>query len=285
MKNLATASRILIACLSSVYVTACLQLDPAASERMAIGASSSVTGVSSVPSEVGRSTYPSSVDSALRNPRRLSADRAQDKRRKAAKVLEFFGVETGMTVLDLYSGGGYYTELLSYIVGPRGRVVAHNNTSFLSMARDELAVRYANGRLENVEPLLAENNKLRLPPNEFDVIIMIKSYHDVYFVSEDESWVKIDRPKLLHEIFVALKHGGVLGIVDHAADPGTPAEVGGQLHRIDPALVKRDMAAAGFRFDGELDILRDPADDRSQSVFAPLVRGWTDRAVLRFRKP
>jgi len=282
MNGFILAWRTLVACLSAVVVTACIQLDPVASERMAIGAAAPVTVGAS---EQLEAVPPSRINRAIRNPARLPADLEQDERRRTADVLAFFGVEPGMMVLDLYSGGGYYAELLSYIVGPTGRVVAHNNTPHLKLAKDELAVRYANGRLDNVERLVAENNQLDLTPNMFDVILMIKSYHDVYLVNEDLGWVKIDRPRLLREIFTALKSGGVLGIVDHAANPGALPETGGTLHRIDPSVIQHDMEVAGFVFGGAIDILRNPADDRSQVVFAPSVRNRTDRVVLRFRKP
>jgi len=276
------AVRIGSVCLAAVAVAACLQLDPVASERLATG----VVAPSTVGSaDMLESGSPSRIEAAMRHPARLAADREQDERRKATDVLRFFGIKPGMVVLDMYSGGGYYAELLSYIVGSSGRVVAHNNSPYLAFAKGELAERYEEGRLDNVEQLIAENNQLELTPNVFDAVIMIKSYHDVYFVSEDEGWVAIDRAGLLSEIFRALKPGGVLGIVDHAAEPGAQPETGGTLHRIAPAVIKRDMAAAGFIFDGESDILRNPADDRSQTIFAPSVQGRTDRVVLRFRKP
>jgi len=282
MKTVMSFWRISFVCLLAVTVVACLQLDPVASERMATGVAAPSTLSSSDTVESASRTI---INSALQRPSRLAIDRTQDRRRKAAEVLDFFGIRPGMVVLDLYSGGGYYSELLSYIVGPTGRVVAHNNALYLARDKDELAVRYANGRLRNVERIVAENNELKLAPDTFDAIIMIKAYHDVYYVNEKAGWEKIDRRKLLHELFTALKHGGVLGIVDHVAAAGSPPETGGTLHRIDPALIKRDMAEAGFRFDGESNILRNPADDHSQTVFAPTVRGRTDRAVLRFRKP
>jgi len=292
MNNFIPAWRISVICLSAVMAAACIQLDPLASERMATGAAAPSTIGStdrlepiSPPPLPSSSDSPSAIDSAISHPARLQVDREQDQRRKAAEVLGFFGIRPGMVVLDLYSGGGYYTELLSYIVGPAGRIVAHNNTPYLMFAKDELAARYEDGRLNNVEQIVAENNQLELEAEVFDAIIMIKSYHDVYFVSKDMGWVEIDRPGLLREIFTALKPGGVLGIVDHAADPGTPPESGGMLHRIDPAVIRHDMEAAGFRFDGAIDILRNPADDRSQVVFSPSVQGQTDRVVLRFRKP
>jgi len=274
--------RISVVCLSAAVAVACVQLDPVASERMATGAASASTITSS---DTLEPVSPSLIDRAIRNPARPPVDREQDERRKAAEVLAFFGIEPGMVVLDLYSGGGYYAELLSYIVGSTGRVVAHNNTPYLSFAEDQLATRYSDGRLGNVEQLVAENNQLELAANVFDAIIMIKAFHDIYLVSEDMGWEEIDRGELLRQIFTALKSGGVLGIVDHAAEPGAQPETGGTLHRIDPAVIKRDLKAAGFRFDAEIDILRNPADDRSQVVFAPSVRDRTDRVVLRFRKP
>ena len=61
---------------------------------------------------------------------RTDADRERDAGRKPAEVLEFFAIEPGMSILDMFSGGGYYTELLSHVVGPEGRVVAHTNSAY-----------------------------------------------------------------------------------------------------------------------------------------------------------
>jgi len=225
------------------------------------------------------------VLAAVSNPARPAADRVRDEPRQSAAVLKFFRIAPGMTVLDLYSGGGYYTELLSYIVGANGKVVAHNNTPYLNFAKDQLAGRYAEGRLPNVERLVAENNELMLPPARFDAIVMTNVYHDIYYVDEAAGWPRIDGPKLLAVLFQSLKPGGIVGVVDHAALPGAPPETGGTLHRIDLALLKRDFAAAGFVLDGESDVLVNPSDDRTKSAFDPSIRGRTDQFVLRFRKP
>lgn len=272
------------------------QLDPAKSAAMA----GSATQASSTPSPDLRSedavkppgSRPVAADpveqavlAALANPARSAADRARDKSRQSAAVLRFFRIAPGMTVLDFYSGGGYYTELLSYIVGSTGRVVAHNNTPYLNFASADLAGRFLPGRLPNVERLLAENNDLKLPAARFDAAVMTNVYHDIYFVDEKAGWPRIDGPKLLAEVFQSLKPGGVLGVVDHAALPGAPPETGGTLHRIDPALLKRDITAAGFVLDGESDVLVNPTDDRTKSAFDPSVQGRTDQVVLRFRKP
>ncbi|MDP2323875.1 MAG: methyltransferase domain-containing protein [Gammaproteobacteria bacterium] len=225
------------------------------------------------------------VLAALANSARPAADRVRDKPRQSAAVLRFFRIAPGMSVLDLYSGGGYYTELLSYIVGSSGKVVGHNNTPYLAFAREDLAGRYTPGRLPNVERLLAENNELVLPAARFDAVLMTNVYHDVYYVDEKAGWPRIDGPKLLAVLFQSLKPGGVIGVVDHAALPGAPPETGGTLHRIDPGLLKRDFAAAGFVLDGESDALINPTDDRTKSAFDPSVQGRTDQVVMRFRKP
>jgi predicted methyltransferase len=261
---------------------ACIKLDPLASQEMAEGAGESAT-ISTADSVFPRSAR--AIESAVNNASRLESDRQQDKQRRAQAVLSFFRIGPGMTVLDMWSGGGYYTELLSYLVGPSGRVVAHNNQPYLDFARDELARRYANNRLPNVERLIAENNELELEPKSFDAVIMIKVYHDLYYVDEPGGWAKIDIEKFLAEIFMALKPGGVLGIVDHNAMAGSPSSTAATLHRIDPALIKRDVNAAGFTYAGETSVLRNPNDDLSKEVFAPSVRGKTDRSVMRFWKP
>ena len=217
---------------------------------------------------------------------RLAADREQDARRKPAEVLAFFGVQPGMAALDLFSGGGYYSELLAAVVGPTGRVVAHNNSAYLNGLKEQHAQRFGDPqRLPNVERLEAEGNALELEPEQFDFVLMSNVYHDVYYVDPANGWPAIDGRRLLAEVFASMKPGATLGLTDHAAAPGSPAETGGTLHRIDPELVKRDFAAAGFVFDAESDVLRNAGDDLTKGMFDPTVRGQTDRFVLRFRKP
>jgi predicted methyltransferase len=222
---------------------------------------------------------------AVASKSRLPGDYDRDAGRKPATVLEFFGIQPGDTVLDLFSGGGYYTELLSHVVGPEGKVVAQSNKAYLNFVGDEFEQRYADHRLPNVDVLMAENNELDLEPGTFDAIMLVLSYHDVYHADPDNGWAAIDRDKLLAELYAGLKPGGVFGIVDHVATAGAPAETGNTLHRIDPARVVRDLEAAGFELDGESDALANPADDHSKPVFDPEIRGKTDRFILRFRKP
>lgn len=225
------------------------------------------------------------VEAALANPARLQGDHDADENRRPAEVLEFFGIEPGMSILEVFAGGGYYTEILSYVVGPEGRVVAHNNTPYLQWARAALEKRFTPGRLENVERLTAENNALEFPEGSFDAAVFILAYHDVYHLDEPNGWTRIDGPAMLAEVYRALKPGAVVGVVDHVAAAGSPAETANTLHRIDPALLRKDFEAAGFVFEDQSQALRNPQDDLGKPVFAKEVRGRTDRFIFRFRRP
>jgi len=85
--------------------------------------SSETTPDSSEAAEPEISIYAAALD----NPSRPDADRERDADRRPAEVLEFFGIQSGATVLDMFSGGGYYTEMLAHVVGDNGHVVSHMN--------------------------------------------------------------------------------------------------------------------------------------------------------------
>lgn len=222
---------------------------------------------------------------AVAHPGRTDADRARDANRKPDQVLAFFGIAPGMVVLDMFSGGGYYTEILSYVVGEGGKVYAHNNSAYVQYVGEEATDRYGGNRLANVELLMAENNELALPAAEFDAIMMVLAYHDIYYIDPDNGWPEIDGARMIAEFHRALKPGGILAIVDHAAVAGSPRETGNTLHRIDPDIVVAELEQAGFVLDGSSDILRNPLDDLGLNMADPSIRGRTDRFVMRFRKP
>ena len=225
------------------------------------------------------------IAEALANPARPESDRARDPLRRPDLVLEFFEIKPGMRVLDLFSGGGYYTEILSGVVGPEGEVVAQNNAAYIAYAADELNRRFSDNHLENVVRVTAEANELELPEASFDAALAILTWHDFYYVDPDNGWPPIDEPALTETLCRAMKPGAVLGVVDHVAAEGVdPFESGQNLHRIDPARIKQDLADSCFEFEGEISVLRNSSDDHIKPMFDPSVRGRTDRAVLKFRK-
>ena len=231
-------------------------------------------------------TKPESVyTAAVANDARSAQDRARDAGRKPAEVLEFLGIVENMTVLDVFSGGGYYTEILASLVGDGGKVIAHSNEAYLKFVGNQFNARYEDNRLPNVEILMAENNELALAPGSLDAIMLVLSYHDFFNDDAENGWPLIDIPALLQEFHKGLKPGGIVGVIDHYAAAGSPAETGNTLHRIDPAIVIAGMEAAGFVLEAQSDVLRNPDDDLGKSVFEPDLRGKTDRFLMRFRKP
>jgi len=226
------------------------------------------------------------IDTALASPDRPEADRAQDERRKAREFLEFAGIEPGMKVLDAFAAGGYYTELLSRIVGEGGSVVAYNNAAYARFAAKGIEARYAGNRLPNVQQLTVEVDQLELPPGSLDAVFFVMSYHDLYWRPMDRSWPPTDPAQMLRKLHAALKVGGVVIVQDHVAVPGgDTAAVVDRLHRIDPEVVRRDFKAAGFALEAESPMLAHPDDDHAKQVFDPDIRGRTDQFVFRFRRP
>ena len=262
-----------LALLSLLLVAACAQEDETADSGMATS--------TDVPVHTGPSIY----EVAVANHARPAAERARDAGRKPAEVLEFLNIKPGMTVLDLFTGAGYYAEIIAGVVGEEGRVIAHANKAYVEYVGPAFAERFESGRLTNVEVLMAENNALELEAGSLDAVMMVLSFHDLFLVDDENGWPKIDVAPFLAELNKGLRPGGTVGIIDHNAAPGTPSESGGTVHRIDPAIVIEAMQDAGFELVGSSDLLSNPNDDFSVNVFDDAVRGKTDRFILCFRKP
>jgi predicted methyltransferase len=226
------------------------------------------------------------IEAAIASSERPAADREQDERRKAREFLEFAGVEPGMRVLDAFAASGYYTELLSRIVGPGGEVIAYNNPAYARFAAKGIEARYAGDRLPNVRQLTVDVDQLELPPRSLDAVIFVMSFHDLYWRPADGSWPPTDPLQMLRKLHAALEVGGVVIVQDHvAASGGDPAAVVDKLHRIDPEVVRRDFRAAGFVLETESPILAHPGDDHTKGVFDPAIRGRTDQFLFKFRRP
>lgn len=222
----------------------------------------------------------------LASTERLVADRDRDPSSKPAEVLAFLGIAPGMRVLDMNAATGYYTELLARVVGPTGHVIAHNHPGArTALAPQDFERRYGGNRLPNTEQLFVAHNDIALPPGSLDAVLMSMVYHDTYWHDPKVDWGPVDRQALLESLYAALASDGVVGVVDHHAVAGADAhESAHATHRIDAAVVRRDFAAAGFELEAESAVLRNPADDRTLSVFDDVMRGRTDRFVMRFRR-
>ena len=218
------------------------------------------------------------VATALASPAR--ADQAtDDARRKAAEVLAFSGVGPGDEVLDFLPGSGYWTRAFSGIVGASGHVYAVWPAAMAKYAAKS-ATALEDRHLSNVTVKVLGSG-IVAASEPVDLIWTVQNYHDLANNGAGEAGID----QMNAEAFKALKPGGTYLVIDHADAAGTGLTGTDTKHRIDPAVVKTEVAKAGFQFVGESDVLRNPADDHSAKVFDPAIRGKTDQFVLKFRKP
>jgi predicted methyltransferase len=216
---------------------------------------------------------PAYIEQAVASPERAEAMTSRDAARYPAQILALSGIEPGDTVVEFAGFGQYYTTLLSTIVGDNGKVLVYDlpyTEERAGAASRAFAAAHPNTRYNVVD-----YNAVELPSG-VDIVYNVLYYHDL-------GLNRIDVAALNRKIFAALKPGGVFFIVDHNAAPGSGTRDTEKLHRIDPAVIKQEVMAAGFVLVEESGLLANPQDDHSQGVFAD--RGHTDQSVLKFVKP
>jgi predicted methyltransferase len=226
---------------------------------------------------------PDLYDKALSNGARPANDLKRDTLDHPAELLRLAGIKPGMQVADLMAADGYYTELLSHIVGTKGHVLMLNNASFDRWSPD-WPKRVANQRLPNVEHRTVDLNDMNLAAGSLDAVLMVKIYHDLYWVDPKGDWPKVNVPAVLDQLARALKPGGVLLLVDHSAKVGTGNADASRLHRIEEAFAKKDLESHGFELVAHSDALRKPEDKRELLSYEGPGAGKTDRFALVFRK-
>ncbi len=224
------------------------------------------------------------IAAAIAHEDRPAADVADDRLRKPQEVLAFAGVEPGMKVFEMEAGRGYYSEILSRILGPEGSLVMQNPEAFDSFAGEAVADRLREGRLANVRHVKCDFDDLKADDASMDMVTWFLGPHELYFAPAGVDNLG-DEAGSYAEAYRVLKPGGSFVVLDHAAPPGSPKSTGGETHRIDPAIVIELAAAAGFELVDESDLLRNPNDKYELSVFETEVRRRTDRFLLKFVKP
>ena len=226
-------------------------------------------------------------DAAVAHDGRPAADSTRDALDHPAQILRLAGIKPGMQVADVLAGDGYYSELLSYIVGPQGHVFLINNAAYDEWSDPDMGKRLAGNRLANVTHQTVDLNDMKLAAASLDAVLLIKVYHDLYWVDTRPAspWpTHIDAGGVLEQLSKALKPGGILLLVDHSAKPGHGSSDASELHRIEEAYAVRDFQAHGFKVAAKSDLLRRPDDARDQITWKGPMLGKTDRFVLVFRK-
>jgi len=197
---------------------------------------------------------------------------------KASEVVEFIGLKKGDKVAEIVAGR--LTASLAQAVGPSGKVYAIETAEVVKAHPDAL-VRMKALASQSPNVIVSEDPIGSPLPSGLDAVFIRQNYHDLY----DKFMGPADVPAFNKAVFAALKPGGVYVVLDHAAIAGTGIGATETLHRIDPARVKSDVLAAGFKLDGESSILANKTDDHTKNVFDPSVRGHTDQFLFRFKKP
>jgi predicted methyltransferase len=214
---------------------------------------------------------------------RLARDVALDARRHGPEIAAFAGVKSGDKVIDLIPGGGYWTRTFARIVGPSGHVYGIWPQPYAAEAGSDVK-RYAAAAgtpvFANVSASTQPATSLTAP-EKVDLVFTSQNYHDY----PDKFMGSIDPAVFNKAVFDALKPGGTFLIIDHAAASGSGMRDTDTLHRIDPAIVKKQVTAAGFVFVGESKLLANAGDDHSKPVFDKSIRGHTDQFIYKFRKP
>ncbi len=221
------------------------------------------------------------IVAAVSDPSRPEKDRAMDAARHPADLLTLLHLAPGQTIADVWPGD-YWDRLFADVVGPTGKVYA---VHLPEADKVEKATTPADGSMPlpghaNIVAVVSHADTFALPTRA-DVIWMRQNYHDLY----DPFMGPANVAAFDKAVYRALKPGGRFVVIDHVAPDGSKLASTNTTHRIDPAVVKADMAAAGFTFVGESDALRNPADPHTALVFDPSIRGHTDQFVYVFQRP
>jgi predicted methyltransferase len=212
------------------------------------------------------------AQAAIASPMRTDQDRRMDASRNPAQFLPFIGVAPGMIVLDVAAGAGYTSQLLALSVGPEGRVYAQR-----PQPGEALTKRLADRPQPNFVPVYQPfEDPVPASAPALDLVTIVNNYHDI-------AYLPVDRAKMNQRLYAALKPGGRLVVVDHAAKSGTGISVARTLHRIDEAIVIAELKQAGFVLDAQGQFLRNASDTREVSSGDGQV--MTDKFALRFVKP
>ena len=211
------------------------------------------------------------------------SDFVRDSVRKPIEVLAFAGISKGMTVLDLYAAGGYYTFILSKAVGDTGTVYAQNTERGLRFVEDRqnrtqgeaLKEKIKEGNLKNVTQLIGPTRSLSLEEESLDAVMLAQTLHDSYNSNPDRALNLLQRLKIL------LKPGGFIIVTDHVGISGGNNR---EMHRMEITQAIAVAEQAGFSVESS-DLLRNLGDDHRRSIFDPRLARNTDRFLLKLTKP
>jgi predicted methyltransferase len=223
-------------------------------------------------------SIPAYITAAVADSGRPAEDKQQDAERLPAATLAFAGVKPGETVIEIAPGKGYYTRLLSAVLGAKGKLYAVTSPPKPDAPPPPVQAIATDPHYGNVSVSLQRAADLKLPQG-VDLVWTSRNYHDFHNIPD------VDVAAINRAVFAALKPGGTYLVLDHAAEAGSGTRDTNTLHRIDAEAVKKEVSSVGFKLAGESDILRNKGDPHTAKVFDAEIRGHTDQFILKFTKP
>lgn len=263
---------------------------------IAVIAVASAPAISSAPSRT-----PGPLAAAIAAPSRTPANVARDKYRHPAETLAFFGVKPGDTVVEIWPGGGWYTEILApYLASGDGKLIlaapewGRGGAEKLKAANPALY-----GPLAYADFPVFDGKAAEVPAGSADVVLTFRNVHNWRMgYKRDKADYSADA---FRQIYAMLKPGGVLGIEDHRLPESADAERERSSGYIKVSTIRTLAEAAGFRFAGASEINANPKDsadwpegvwtlpptfalkDQDRAKYADI--GESDRMTLKFVKP
>lgn len=225
------------------------------------------------------------VQEAMASDIRTAEDKARDIYRKPDQVLEFFGLQEDMRVIEILPFGGWYTKILGPVLRDKGQL--YTTQPYLNHYSDALEPTLALPGMDRVTKLdyngrarTTERDRWVGTVGDWDVepVDMVLTFQNYHNYSYD------DRMALNKTVFNALKPGGTYGIVDHTRRHMEPGDRVNR-RRFDPVLLIKEVQASGFDYVDYSDLLAMPDDALTLEVGQPQVSGRSDRFTLLFRKP
>jgi predicted methyltransferase len=230
---------------------------------------------SSAPSLGAQAAMPAYVTAAIADPARPQANKDVDAARHPAEMMAFSGAMPGSKVVEFVPGGGYVTRLFSKVVGPTGKVYSIQLPAFPDRMREGAKTVTDNPVYSNVSVLVQDPGALKIA-EPVDVVWISENYHDF----KNNGPFKTDTNAMNKAVLAALKPGGLYVITDYEAAAGTGLRDTQTLHRIDPAIIRSEVTAAGFMFEGESNALKNPNDKLTERSHQQ-----DSQVFFKFRKP
>lgn len=252
----------------------------------------------------GSTTFAEQVAAGQEGQHRSESNRGRDQYRHPAETLAFFGIKDGMTAMEIWPGGGWYTEILAPAMRDHGKLIIATwdpEVEGQPSYRYELPKKMEENFAQNPEIYDQVTFEYFSPPDSpslgdaesLDVILTFRNTH---------GWISAGQAQdIFNEFARVLKPGGVLGVVQHRAKEGSDPKLTAKNGYVSEAVVKEIAAKAGFEFEAASEINANPKDstDHPKGVWTlpPSLQlgdedkdkyvaiGESDRMTLRFRKP